>query len=154
MPATPPMMMADKGVTKPAAGVIATSPATAPLAAPSMVGLPEWFHSANNHVSAAVAAAVLVVTNAFAARPLAFRALPALNPNHPTQSKAAPVTAKGRLWGAIYSVGKPRRLPTTMAHTRAETPELICTTVPPAKSSAPRAPIHPPLPQTQCANGS
>src|SRR4030095_14458407 len=154
MPATPPMTMADNGLTKPAPGVIATSPATAPLAAPSMVGFPEWLHSANNHVSAAVAAAVLVLTNAFAAMPSALRALPALNPNHPTQSKAAPVTANGRLCGAIYSVGKPRRRPTTRAHTEAETPELICTTVPPAKSSAPRAPIQPPFPQTQCASGS
>src|SRR5262249_56983873 len=107
MPATPPMRMADKGLTKPDPGVIATSPATAPLAAPSIVGFPEWFHSANNHASAAVAAAVLVVTNAFAARPLALRALPALNPNHPTQNKAAPVTAKHRLCGAIYSLGNP-----------------------------------------------
>src|SRR5215831_12848314 len=148
------MTKADNGLTKPAPGVIATSPATAPLAAPSMVGLPEWFHSANNHVSAAVAAAVLVVTNAFAARPLAFRALPALNPNHPTQSRAAPITAKGRLCGTINSVGKPRRLPITIAHTRAEIPELICTTVPPAKSRAPIAPIQPPFPHTQCANGS
>src|SRR5437867_156379 len=154
MPATPPTRTADMGLTKPAPGVIATSPATAPLAAPSIVGFPEWFHSANNHVSAAVAAAVFVVTKAFAAKPLAFRALPALNPNHPTQSKAAPVTAKGRLCGAIYSVGKPRRLPTTMAHTRAETPELMCTTVPPAKSRAPMALIQPPFPQTQCASGS
>src|SRR4029450_6055464 len=112
------MTMAAKGVTKPAPGVIATSPATAPLAAPSMVGFPEWFHSANNHASAAVAAAVLVVTNAFAARPLAFRALPALNPNHPTQSKAAPVTANGRLCRAIYSVCKPPRPPPPQAHTR------------------------------------
>src|SRR5438094_447074 len=34
MPATPPMRMAGKGLTKPAPGVIATSPATAPLALP------------------------------------------------------------------------------------------------------------------------
>src|SRR5262245_47938990 len=148
------MTMAAKGVTKPAPGVIATSPATAPLAAPSMVGFPEWFHSSNNHGSAAVAAALFAVTNAFAGGPWRFRALSALNPYHPPQSKAAPVTAKGRLCGAIYSVGKPRRLPTTMAHTRAETPELICTTVPPAKSSAPRVLSQPPFPQTQCANGS
>src|SRR2546422_2577621 len=142
------------GVTYPDAGVIATRPATAPEAAPSTVGLPRLIHSVNIQPSAAAAAPVLVAVNALTARPLALRALPALNPNHPTQSKAAPVTAKGRLCGAIYSVGKPRRRPTTMAHTRAETPELICTTVPPAKSKAPRALIQPPFPQTQCASGS
>src|SRR5215470_17938008 len=148
------MMTAGSGLTKPAAGVIATSPATTPLEAPSSVGFPAWFHSANSHVSAAADAAVLVVTNAFAAKALACRALPALNPNHPTQSSAAPVTAKGKLCGAIYSDGKPRRRPITIAHTRAEAPELMCTTVPPAKSSTPSALIHPPLPHTQCANGS
>ena len=35
----------------------------------------------------------------------------------------------------------------------AETPELICTTVPPAKSRAPIFPNQPPAPQTQCAKG-
>ena len=40
MPATAPMTMAAIGVTKPAAGVIATRPATAPEAAPRTVGLP------------------------------------------------------------------------------------------------------------------
>src|SRR5919198_6245151 len=147
------MTTAESGLTKPAAGVMATNPATAPLATPSIVGLPDLPHSANIQVRAAIAAAVFVVTNAFAARPSAFRALPALNPNQPTHSRAAPVTVKGRLCGAIYSVGKPRRFPTTMAHTSADTPELICTTVPPAKSNAPIAPIQPP-PHTQCANGS
>ena len=71
-------------------GVIATRPATAPLAAPNMVGLPAWCHSANIQVSAAMAAAVFVVTKAFAAMPSAARALPALNPNQPTHSSAAP----------------------------------------------------------------
>jgi hypothetical protein len=85
--------------------------------------------------------------------PSAASALPALNPNQPTQSSAAPVTVKGRLCGAIYSVGKPRRFPTTRAHTSAEAPELICTTVPPAKSRAPMVCSQPP-PHTQCARGS
>ena len=45
------------------------------------------------------------------------------------------------------------------AHTSAETPDEICTTVPPAKSSVgnlpPRAAFsNPPLPQTMCANGA
>ena len=40
-----------------------------------------------------------------------------------------------------------------MAATSADTPELMCTTVPPAKSSAPMPPIQPP-PHTQWASGS
>src|SRR5512132_688225 len=101
MPATAPMAMAAIGVTKPAAGVIATRPATAPEAAPRTVGLPREFHSVNIHPSAADAVAVLVVMNACAARPLAARALPALNPNQPNHSKLAPITVSGRLCGGI-----------------------------------------------------
>jgi hypothetical protein len=39
------------------------------------------------------------------------------------------------LCGGIGSEGNPSRFFSTTAHTRADTPELICTTVPPAKSS-------------------
>jgi hypothetical protein len=45
-------------------------------------------------------------------------------------------------------------LPITIAHTRAETPDEMCTTVPPAKSSAPSFLSQPPSPQTQWASGS
>src|SRR5256885_634103 len=44
------------------------------------------------HGSAAIAAAVFVTTNAFAARPPAVIALPALKPNQPNQSSEAPRT--------------------------------------------------------------
>src|ERR1700752_2563717 len=101
MPATAPMMMEAIGVTNPAAGVIATRPATAPDAAPSTVGLPREDHSVNIQPSAAAAVAVLVVMNAWAARPLAASALPALNPNQPNHSRLAPITVNGRLCGGI-----------------------------------------------------
>ncbi len=93
--------MAAIGVTKPAAGVIATRPATAPEAAPSTVGLPRVDHSVNIQPSAAAAVAVLVVVKACAARPLAPSALPALKPNHPNQRSPAPMTVRGRLCGGI-----------------------------------------------------
>ena len=48
----------------------------------------------------------------------------------------------------------PRRFPIMRAAAKAEMPELICTTVPPAKSRAPRFRNHPPTPQTQWASGS
>src|ERR1700675_3065429 len=95
------MSSADMGVTKPAAGVIATRPATAPEAAPSTVGLPRELHSVSIQPSAAAAAAVLVVVKAWAARPLAPSALPALKPNHPNQSRLAAIPLQGRLWGGI-----------------------------------------------------
>src|SRR5689334_16276308 len=100
-PATAPMTIAASGVTKPAAGVIATSPATAPEAAPSTVGLPREDHSVNIQPSAAAAVAVFVVMNAWAARPLAASALPALKPNQPNHKRLAPSTVNGRLWGGI-----------------------------------------------------
>src|SRR5262245_29628470 len=98
-----PIRIDDTGPTKPEAGVMATSPATAPDAAPRTVGLPRVAHSASIHASVAAAAAVLVATNALTARPPAARALPALKPNQPTQSIAEPVTVNGRLWGGMGS---------------------------------------------------
>src|SRR5439155_22288898 len=92
-----PIRTAAMGPTKPEAGVIATSPATAPDAAPRTVGLPRWNHSASIQPSVAAAAAVLVTTKALVARPPAVSALPAVNPNQPTQSIAAPATVSGRL---------------------------------------------------------
>src|SRR2546427_12009344 len=116
---------------------MATRPATAPLAAPRTVGLPRPIHSAPIHESAAAAVAVLVATNALVASAPADSALPALKPNHPNQRSAAPASVKGRLCGGMGSDPWPSRLPITIAHTRADTPELMWTTVPPAKSRAP-----------------
>src|SRR5215510_1150906 len=95
------MISAETGPTYPEAGVIATSPATAPEAAPSTVGLPRVVHSVNIQPRAAAAAAVLVARNALTARPLASSALPALKPNQPNQNSAAPITVMGRLCGCI-----------------------------------------------------
>ena len=86
---------------------------------------------------------------ALAARPLAARPDPPLNPIHPNQSNAAPKTAYPKLCG-INDVSL--LFPKTNATARAETPELICTTVPPAKSKAFICINHPP-PHTQCAIG-
>src|SRR5664279_2045594 len=91
MPAINPMSMADMGPTKPAAGVMATRPATHPDIAPSALGLPLRIHSAPAHAIAAVAAAKCVATNALVARLPALSALPALKPNQPTHSKQAPM---------------------------------------------------------------
>src|SRR5258707_598225 len=93
------------GPTNPEPGVIATRPATAPLAAPSTVGLPRVIQSIAIHESAAAAVAVLVATNALVARPSAASALPPLKPNQPTQRSDAPITLKGRLCGGIGSCG-------------------------------------------------
>ena len=87
------------GVTKAQAGVIATSPATAAVAPPSTVGLPRCSHSIASQTSRAMAVAVLVLRKARPATPSAASSLPALKPNQPTHSSAAPITVNGRLCG-------------------------------------------------------
>src|SRR5207248_11559965 len=113
-----------------------------------------WYQLTVIQVSAAMAVAVLVTTNALVARVPAVTALPALKPNQPNQSRLAPRTVIVASCGSDFSLPNPRRRPRTRAATSAETPELMCTTVPPAKSSAPSFCSHPPAPQTQCASGS
>ena len=100
----------------------------------------------------AAAAAVLVTTNALAARPPAVSAEPALKPNQPNHSRPAPRTVIGTSCGSMLSPFI-ARLPMRIATIRADTPELMWTTVPPAKSSAPSLNSQPSADQTQWAIG-
>src|SRR5664279_4203796 len=110
-PAAMPITNAPGMPTLPAAGVMATSPATAPDAAPSIDGLPLNIHSPNVHDNTAQAVARYVLMNASAAEPLASSADPALKPNQPNHSSDAPIMVIGRFAGAIDSLPKPMRLP-------------------------------------------
>src|ERR1700739_1272819 len=100
-----PIPSADLGPTNPAAGVIATSPATAPDIAPRALGRPFLIHSARLQLIAAPAAPKGVATNALDANPFEASALPALNPNQPTHSRQAPVKLSTRLCGGIGCFG-------------------------------------------------
>src|SRR5690349_17789152 len=91
MPAIEPMKNAPGMPTLPATGVIATSPATAPEAAPSIEGLPLNIHSKKLHDSTAHAVARNVLMNASTAELFASSAEPALKPNHPNHSIEAPI---------------------------------------------------------------
>ena len=133
---------------------MATRPATAPAAAPVTLGCCLCHQLTVIQVSAPMAAAVLVTRNALVASPPAVSALPALKPNHPNHRRAAPSTVMVLSCGSNFACPKPRRRPSTSAATSADTPELMWTTVPPAKSSAPRLCSQPPVPQTQWAIGS
>src|SRR5882724_585385 len=124
-PATNPITSAGIGPTNPAAGVIATSPATAPEIAPSALAFPFLIHSATLQLNAAAAAPKCVATNALEASDLAASALPALKPNHPTHSRHAPMKLSTKLCGGIGCFGKPVRLPIYSAQTSAETPDEI-----------------------------
>src|SRR5688572_8577030 len=106
------MRMAAIGATKPEAGVMATRPATTPVAAPRAVGLPLASHSVPHHERRAPAAARCVVAKATAARPPAARAEPALKPNQPNHRRPAPRTTSGMLLGFISTWPKPFLRPT------------------------------------------
>ena len=103
MPAMQPIANAPKIPTKPAAGVIATRPATAPEAPPSIDGLPLCNHSAKVQLNTAAAVAKNVFTKASAATPLASKAEPALKPNHPNHKMEAPTMVCVKLCGLIAS---------------------------------------------------
>src|SRR3989454_9511503 len=103
------MASAPMGPTKPEAGVIATSPATAPDAAPTVVAFPCLIHSGMIQPRTAVAVARCVATNALPANPPEESALPALNPNQPNHRIEAPRTTNGTLCGTNASLPKPRR---------------------------------------------
>src|SRR5262249_14925294 len=136
IPAAMPITIAPPAVTNPQAGVMTTSPATAPEQKPNTLGLPRNIHSAIGHTNEATAVAIVVVIKAFAATTSAATALPALNPYHPTHSMPVPIEHNTMLCGGIGSLGNPRRLPRIKHKMSADQPEDMCTTVPPAKSMA------------------
>src|SRR6202167_4144216 len=155
MPAAMPMQNAPTGPTKPDAGVMATSPATAPEQMPSTVGLPRSIHSTSIQVKPAVAVAMWVTAMAMPACIPALTAEPALKPNQPTHNSDAPIMVSTTLCGGPVSL----RLPSMSAAIRPAVPELTCTTVPPAKSSTLTQALSldelktPSGPHTQCATG-
>ena len=140
--------------TKPAHGVIATSPATRPDAAPSVVAWPVRRRSTISQPSIAAAAAMCVFTSAWAAMPSPLSAEPALKPNQPNHRMPAPMSVNGSACGGIGWLGQPFRFPSRMTAASAAIPALMWTTVPPAKSSAPRLNSHPAGENTQCATGA
>ena len=84
-------------------GVMATSPITRPVDAPTSVGFPSLITSINIQVSIALALDTAVVKNACAAKPFAANALPALNPNQPNHNRNAPSATNGILC-TLYAV--------------------------------------------------
>src|SRR6202040_147286 len=105
------MPKAESGSTNPAAGVIATNPATAPEIAPSALARPFFSHSAALQLNAAAAAPKCVATNALLAKPPEDNALPALKPNHPTHSRHAPLKLSTMLSCGIGCLLVPTRFP-------------------------------------------
>src|SRR6476659_940453 len=161
-PAIKPTKIAPIGVTAPQAGVMATSPATAPEAAPTPVTCPSLIFSTPSQARVAAQVAVNVVTMTMAAELPAASAEPPLNAYQPAHSRPAPRSVSGTLCG-LRSCPQPADLPNTIATASAAAPALMCTAVPPAKSIALRLlAIQPPTAfsvttpsnaKTQCATG-
>ena len=112
-----PIAIGDMPPTKPAHGVIATRPATAPDAAPRIVALPECSRSTTSQPSIAAAAARCVFTSACTASPSAASAEPALNPNQPNHRMPVPISVSGSECGGI-GVPRPAPPPTDHQHDR------------------------------------
>ena len=124
-PPTSPISNAGSGSTKPDAGVITTSPATAPDTIPSKEGLPRKIHSQAIQLQPAAAAAIWLTRIASTARSLAASPEPPLKPNQPIHKIQAPSIVNVRLCGLIGSFPYPKRLPTTRQPTRPAIPALI-----------------------------
>ena len=90
---------------KPAAGVIATSPTTMAVAAPTAVDFFCRIISSSVHTTSVPIGASIVVVNASAADALAVSALPALNPNQPNHRSPAPSSVNGTLCGSSADDG-------------------------------------------------
>src|SRR6476661_7767877 len=130
------MIKAPTGPTKPEAGVIVASPATAPVTMPTTLGLPNFTLSMASQTSAAVAAEICVTVIAMPASPPAFKALPALKPNQPTQSMQAPamvIQGACMLWvgwfgfnaGSALKAGGDADMAMTVTHISAATAALV-----------------------------
>src|SRR3954463_13385189 len=104
MAAIVPINKLDGIVTKPAAGVMATRPTTAPIQNPSAEGFLPLTASKRTQHKPAAAEAVLVVANAEAASGPAPKALPALKPNHPNHSKPVPNRTNGMFAGEMAAL--------------------------------------------------
>ena len=147
------MMSAPEALTAAHAGVIATKPATTPEAAPRLVACPSRSFSTRSHANTAAAVAPIVLRRAKPAVPFDAIADPALKPNQPNHKRPAPSITSGRLCGRIGIFPNPTRFPNTRANAKPAAPALMCTAVPPAKSSAPRSfAIQPPVFATKSSN--
>ena len=137
--ATRPTTMLCPTVMKPAAGVTATRPTTAPMQAPMRAGLAAA-HPVEGHPPQHRRRGGRVGGGEGQRRraTLAASAEPALKPNQPNQSMPVPSITKGRLAGVRGVVRCTRgACPAPARRPAPRSPRDMCTTVPPAKSSTP-----------------
>src|SRR5664279_3320278 len=142
-PARIPMITAEVGPTKAHGAVMATSPASMPLHAMVMSGLPNMRYQINMAAALPATAARLVLTATTAIRKsVAPSVEPGLKPIQPNSRMNVPVTTKTRLCagnarGFPSALYLPSRGPSMIARAIALKPPIACTTVEPAKSTYP-----------------
>src|SRR5580692_8067223 len=142
-PASTPMMTEDVGDTNAQGAVIATSPASIPLQAMVMSGLPNRKYQISMAAAEPAQAARFVLTaTTEIRRSVAPSVEPGLKPIHPNNRMNVPVTTYTTLWAGktrIFPPGPnfPRRGPSMIASAMAQNPPTACTTVDPAKSTYP-----------------
>mmetsp|Transcript_6237 Transcript_6237/g.22513 ORF Transcript_6237/g.22513 Transcript_6237/m.22513 type:complete len:234 (-) Transcript_6237:387-1088(-) len=122
---------------------MAARPAMDAVHVPSTDTLPFSMTSSAVQTMAATDAESCVAKHANAAPALAAPAEPPLKPNQPTHNMAVPRNVNTKLpWCILFSLRSPRY----MAATKAPIPAVMCTTIPPAKSSTPISAKKPPAP--------
>src|SRR5487761_1172542 len=151
VPAAIPIIRAPYPLTYPAAGVIATSPVTHAVVAPTSGGLLMNFMSINIQAITLEAAASSVFRTAIAESIELAYGSPPLNPFHPSQRIPAPINTRVKLFG-LRRLSETTRGPTARAAARAVIPADRCITYPPAQSTAPTWFSQPPA-ESQYANG-
>src|SRR5262249_12930721 len=162
IPATMPIRTAALAPTKAHGAVIATSPASMPLQAIEMSGLPNRkYHSVSADAAPATAARFVLMAMTEMRRSVAPSVVPGLKPIQPNRRMKVPVTTytmlcAGNARGFPSRSYLPIRGPRITASAMAQNPPTPCTTVDPAKSQypwpsprvVPHCDIQPP-PQTQ-----
>src|SRR5271154_1574975 len=140
-PASTPMTTAEVGDTKAQGAVIATKPASIPLQAMVMSGLPnQRYHRSIAAAEPATAARLVFTATTEMRKSVAPRVEPGLNPIHPNSKINVPLTTKtifeaGNARGFPSAPYSPSRGPKIIASAIAQTPPIECTTDDPAKST-------------------
>src|SRR5207237_10319418 len=110
--------------TYPAAGVIVSRPATAPVSKPRNFGLLVVIQSMQSHAMAAKLAARSVLRNATAVTESTRNSLPALKPYQPNQRRPVPSATNGIEWGPASATFL---LPTYNTDANAAIPAMLWT---------------------------
>src|SRR3984885_1813795 len=143
-PAITPITTDEVGVTNAHGAVIATRPASIPLQAIVMSGLPNMkYHSSIAAADPATAARFVFTATTEMRKSVAPNVEPGLNPIHPNNKINVPLTTKtifeaGNARGFPSAPYFPSRGPKIIANAIAQNPPIECTTDDPATSTYPR----------------